>query len=213
MQIKLLLLWMTLCVCAACAPENKCSGEYVYDPDMQLCTPCPKGATFKDGTCKCPAGSDYKNFACVKSTGTMPADMEDAGPTMSADSGAPAGGGGGATCTDYCAFSNTCIGMNALAGALGTLSADLHANDTDACKTNCQSTLGSKESGNAALACFKSMGADAMCMDPNPQNGLKAAFGVIGECCGTRGSDPLCKQICDTLKGNPVIGSMIDFCP
>jgi hypothetical protein len=121
--------------------------------------------------------------------------------------------GGGATCEDYCTFANTCIGMNALAGALGTLSADLHANDTAACKTSCQSDLGSKEANNEALACFKTMGASATCDDPNPQEGLKAAFGVIEGCCGTRGSDPLCKSVCKTLTGNPILGSMIDFCP
>lgn len=212
MQIKLLMLWIVFCVCAACAPEKKCSGDFVYKDDNLTCVPCPMGAKFKDGTCICPAGSEYVNFVCKKGSPKGDAgasDMEDAGPPT--DSGAKTGGG--ATCVDYCSFVNTCIGMNGLAPALGTLSADLHATDQAECKTSCQSDLGNKEQGNAALACMKTAGEKAMCKDPNPQNGLKAAFGVIEECCGTRGSDPLCKSICNTLTSNSVLGSMITFCP
>ena len=213
MQIKLLMLWIVFCVCAACAPEKKCSGDLVYREENKTCLPCPMGAKFEDGTCICAAGSEYVNYTCKKTGAKVDAggsDMEDAGPTK--DAGATTGSGG-ATCEDHCAFMNTCIGMNALAGALGSLSADLHANDTGECKTSCQSDLGSKEAGNAALACIKTAGASAMCKDPNPQNGLKAAFGVIEECCGTRGTDPLCRSVCNTLTSNPVVGSMITFCP
>jgi hypothetical protein len=213
MRIKLLVLLMAMCVSAACAPDKKCSGELVYEDKSDDCIACPKDATFKDGTCVCKAGFEYVNLRCVKAD----AGAVDAGKAGEEDAGQGDAGGmmsyGGATCQDYCSFTNTCIGMNALAGALGTLSADLHANDTAACETSCKSDLGAKEADNAALACFKTGAAGAMCNDPNPQNGLKAAFGVIGECCGTRGSDPLCKSICTTLTGNPIIGSMIDFCP
>lgn len=212
MQIKLLALLIVVCASAACAPDKKCSGELVWDEVTGTCGACPKDSTFKNGTCVCKAGSDFVGTRCVKGD----AGMVDAGEVADAGSGSDAGemtSGGGATCEDYCSFANTCIGMNGLAGALGTLSADLHANDTAACKTSCQKDLGSKEAGNEALGCFKTSGASAMCNDPNPQNGLKAAFGVIEECCKTRGSDPLCKSICSTLTGNAVIGGMIDFCP
>jgi hypothetical protein len=210
MQIKLLLLLIVLCTCISCAPKQKCSGALVFDDTVDSCTPCPKDATFKDGTCICKAGYNYVNLRCVKADAGM-METEDAGPTQSPDSGMMTSGGG-ASCQDYCSFSNECIGMNALAGALGSLAADLHAEDTATCKTSCQSELGSMESSSAALTCFKSSDR-SMCKDPNPQNGLKAAFGVIEECCGTRTSDPLCKSICTTLKASPLVGSMITFCP
>jgi hypothetical protein len=210
MQIKLLALLIVICACSACAPDQKCSGGQVYDVKTETCTPCPKDAAFENDTCVCKAGYDFVNLRCVKGDAGMVSE-EDAGPAP--DAGSTMMASGGATCEDYCSFANTCIGMNALAGALGTLSADLHANDTAACKTSCQSDLGNKEPGNAAIACMKAAQAGAMCDDANPQNGLMGAFGVYGECCGTRGSDPLCKSICTTLTGNPIVGSMITFCP
>lgn len=212
MQIKLLVLLIVLCASAACTFDKKCSGELVFDDATASCVACPMNATYKNETCICKDGADFVNLRCVAGD----AGAVDAGKSVDAGPPSDAGmmpAGGGATCEDYCSFANECIGMNALAGALGTLSADLHANDTAVCKTSCEGDLGSKEANNAALDCFKAMGESAKCDDPNPQEGLKAAFGVIKECCGTRGSDPLCKSICTTLTGNPVVGSMIDFCP
>ena len=211
MQIKLLVLWMMLlCVGAACAPEQKCCGELVFNDTQELCLPCPKGATFKGGTCMCPAGSDYVDFMCKKNADAMPPDTEDAG-TMSDAGGSTAGGK--ASCSDYCTFMNNCIGMNSLASALGTVAADLHADDTGACKTSCQSDVGNGESSNEAIACMSAQKSDPMCKDANPQNGLMAAFGTIGTCCGPRSSDPLCKSICKVLKASPIFSSMVTFCP
>jgi len=208
MQIKLLAL-LTLCLTfVACAPEQKCSGDLVYDENMVLCHPCPKDSTFKDGTCICKAGYDYVNFQCKLKADAM-VDMEE-------DAGAPPDSGtatGGATCEDYCTFSNSCLGMNSLAGALGSLVSDLDADDPAACKSTCENALGSAQSSSAALSCFAENKANAMCKDPMPQMGLRAAFGVIEQCCGTRPSDGLCKSICGVLKPNPIVGSMVMFCP
>jgi hypothetical protein len=209
MQIKLLVLWMLFSACAACAPEKKCSGDLVYRDSDETCLPCPKGAKFKDGTCICAAGSDYVDFMCKANADAMAPDQEDAGPA--ADAGAPTGGG--ATCTDYCTFMNNCIGMNSLASALGTVASELHADDTSACKSSCQSDVGNGESSNAAIKCMSAEKSNAMCKDANPQTGLMAAFGVIGTCCGPRTSDPLCKSICKPLKASPIFSSMVPFCP
>jgi hypothetical protein len=216
MQIKLFVVLIVLCAGAACAPEKKCSGELVYDDPMELCVPCPKGATFKDGSCNCPAGYDYVDFQCKLNADAMVGDDADAMVMGTEDAGAkPDAGGGyeGASCQDYCSFMNTCIGMNSLASALGTVAADLHADDPAACKSSCQSDLGNGESSNAALACISAQKSNPMCGDANPQTGLMAAFGVIGECCGTRTSDPLCKSICKPLKASPIFSSMVPFCP
>ena len=209
MQTKLLMLWLTFSVFAACVPEKKCSGDLVYKDYDETCLPCPKGAKFKDGTCICPAGSDYVDFMCKANADAMVPDKEDAGPTPDAG----ASGGGGATCADYCTFMNNCIGMNALASALGTVAADLHADDTAACKSSCQAEVGSGESSNAAIACMSAQKSNAMCKDPDATAGLTAAFGVIGECCGTRQRDPLCKSICKPLKASPIFSSRAEFCP
>jgi|GEM_PF-4985763 len=210
MRIKLLVTLLVLCAGGSCSPDKKCSGELVYDEVNQLCLPCPKGATFKDGTCSCAAGYDYVDFQCKLNADAMvmEMDMEDAGAV-------PDAGGGyeGATCTDYCSFMNTCIGMNSLASALGTVAADLHADDPAACASSCQTELGSGESSNEALACMSAEKANPMCADPNPQTGLMTAFGVIGQCCGTRPNDPLCKSICKPLKASPIFSTMVPFCP
>lgn len=210
MRIILLVALMVLCAGASCAPEKKCSGELVYDEVTDACAPCPKDAPFKDGTCICPAGYDYVDYLCKLNADAMvmQMDMEDAGAM-------PDAGGAyqGATCQDYCSFMNTCIGMNSLAGALGTVSADLHADDPAACTSSCQSELGSGETSNAAVACMSAEKANPMCGDPNPQTGLTTAFGVIGECCLTRPSDPLCKSICKPLKASPIFSTMVPFCP
>src|SRR5688572_11530307 len=113
MRIILLVALMALCAGASCAPEKKCSGELVYDEAVQACTPCPEGASFKEGTCTCAAGYDYVDFQCKLNADAMVAEEEDAG--------APPDAGGayeGATCQDYCTFMNACIGMNSLASAL-----------------------------------------------------------------------------------------------
>jgi len=208
MRIKLLVTLLVLCAGGSCSPDRKCSGELVYDETEQLCVPCPKGVPFKDGTCVCAAGYDYVDFECKLNADAMVMDTEDAGPT-------PDAGGGyeGATCQDYCSFMNTCIGMNSLAGALGTVSADLHADNPATCTSSCQTELGSGESSNEALACISAEKANPMCGDPNPQTGLMTAFGVIGQCCDTRRSDPLCKSICKPLKASPIFSSMVPFCP
>jgi hypothetical protein len=147
---------------------------------------------------------------CVPTDSGVP-DVEDAG--MTPDSGSAASGGG-ASCTEYCAFANECIGQNSLASSVLTdLVSGLHADDAAACKTSCQTTLGNQESGNAVLSCIAAGKDGAMCKDPNPQNGLMGAFGLIGECCGPHQSDPLCKSICTTLKANPLVASMVPFCP
>ena len=208
MQGKWLALLILSCALAACAPGNKCSGALVFDDMNDICLACPKDATFKDDTCVCKTGYAYVNFKCMLMDGSVP-DVEDAG--MQPDSGTSSGGG--ASCQDYCSFMNVCIGMNALAGALSDVVMALHADDPAACKSSCQSTLGSGESSNAVLSCIETSKDEAMCKDPNPQNGLKSAFATIGTCCGTRPSDPLCKSICAPLKANPLFSSQIDFCP
>jgi hypothetical protein len=208
MRIKLLVALLVLWAGPSCTPEKKCSGELVYDELEELCVPCPKDVKFKDGTCMCAAGYDYVDFQCKLSADAMVMETQDAGTPDDAG-----GGYTGPTCQDYCSFMNTCIGMNGLAGALGTISADLHADDPAACTSSCQTELGSGESSNEALACISAEKSNPMCGDPNPQTGLMTAFGVIGQCCATRPTDPLCKSICQPLKASPILSSMVPFCP
>ena len=209
MRVRSMVPCLLLCVLATgCAPEKKCSGVLYYDPASYSCLPCPKNSTFKDGTCECKDQYEFVNNRCELKDGAV-IEMPDAG--MSAADSSMAGASG--SCADYCGFANECIGRNTIAStALKEVVSGLHADDTAACTSNCESVLGADASKDPVISCFGAGRATAMCAGNDTQDGLANAFALVGECCGTRKSNALCKSICSALKSNSIVASMVDFC-
>src|SRR5215510_12995404 len=111
-SISSILAVLTAALFAACAPEEKCSGELYYDAETTNCLRCPMDAKFKDGSCECKENFEFKNKRCVLKEGAE----------------APKG------CENYCDFAKVCVGDNGLvAGALASVVEGLHANDAAAC--------------------------------------------------------------------------------
>jgi hypothetical protein len=206
MPVQLLVVLAMLFALAGCYPDKKCSGDgLVFDDENALCV-CPTGSMFKDGACRCMmAGAELIDGKCV---------VEDSGVPPMADAGqSDAAAYEGASCTDYCSFMTMCLGTNGLAtSVLPDVVMGLHANDAAACTTSCKDDLGSNEASDPALGCMVAAAPSSMCMDPNPQMGLANTLGVVGQCCATNASSPLCMSICETLKASPVTGSMVPFC-
>lgn len=206
MPVHLLVVLAMLFTLGGCYPDEPCSGGLVFDDKNALCV-CPTGSMFKDGACQCTmAGYELIDQKCVLKDGAMPP-MEDAGQSDAAAYE-------GASCGDYCSFMTTCLGTNAIAAAaLPDVVMGLHADDAAACTSSCKEDLGSDEATDPALKCIVEGAPNSMCMDPNPQMGLTNTLGLVGQCCGTNASSPLCQSICTTLKASPVAGSMVPFCP
>lgn len=205
MPVQLLVVLAMLFTLAGCYPDKKCSGDFVFDDKTALCYDCPADAKFKNGTCECKEGYEYIGLECVLKDGAMPP-MEDAGQSDAAAYE-------GASCSDYCSFMTMCLGTNSLAtGVLPDVVMGLHANDAAACTSSCKEDLGSGEATDPALGCIVEAAPNSMCMDPNAQMGLANTLGVVGQCCATNASSPLCQSICATLKASPVTGSMVPFC-
>lgn len=210
MQIKWITALPLLLALASCYPDKECSGELVFDDATALCYACPKGAKFKNETCECQEGYEYVGLRCVLMDGAMPP-MPDAGADEDAGGDAAAYEGNG--CQDYCSFTTTCLGGNALAPAvLPDVVMGLHADNAAQCESSCKSDLGSAEASDPALACIVAGKDQSMCTVADPAMGLMNTFGLIGECCMPNPSSTLCKSICAVLKANPLAGSMVPFC-
>jgi hypothetical protein len=194
-----------------CAPKEKCGGVHYYDPDTVSCRPCPKTATFKDGTCECKDPLyTFANNKCVLMDGAVPEEPEDSGPPP--DSGMTTGST--PNCGSYCEFAKVCIGDNTLAqAALSDIVKGLHADDPAACKSSCESDLGGDGSGDPVIACIDAGQEAAACAGNSTQAGLAGGITLLGDCCRPHMTNGLCKSICKTMKANALISSMVDFCP
>jgi hypothetical protein len=211
MRVRLIPLVSLLFVMVAgsCAPKQKCSGTQYYDPEVLTCRPCPKTATFKDGTCECKDPLfTFVNNKCMLMDGAVIEEPADAG-------GDTEGGMmSTATCADYCDFAKVCVGDNALAkAALSDIVKGLHADDPAACTMSCEADLGGDGSGDPVIACIEAGRAAAMCAGNSTQAGLAGGISLIGDCCRPHMTNGLCKSICKTMKANTIIASMVDFCP
>jgi hypothetical protein len=203
---------MLFCALASsCAPEDKCSGELVYDP-IGVCRRCPMGAAFKDGTCKCKAGAEYVDFKCVAKGGPM-MEPSDAGADARGEEDAGAPPAAAVSCSDYCTFATSCIGENMLAtAALPDIVTGLHADDKAECRENCQSDLGNDGSSDPVVACIEAGREAADCAGKSTQQSLASGLMLVGNCCRPHKDNMLCKSICATFKANPLTASMVDFC-
>jgi hypothetical protein len=122
-------------------------------------------------------------------------------------------GPGEANCSDYCDFAKRCIGDNAIAASLlSDVIAGLNASDSATCVSGCAVDTGGDGSENPVVSCIADGRQAAMCDGDSTQAGLAAAFGLLGECCGTRNGEPLCQSICTPLRANSLTSSMITFC-
>jgi hypothetical protein len=217
MRVRLSASIVLLCsLAASCAPKEKCSGTLYYDPVNESCRECPKTATFKGGTCRCKSGYAFKNDRCelkdssgLETPDSSTSSMDDSGGPNLPDSSMPSG----PSCAEYCDFAKLCIGDNTLAaGALPDIVAGLHAKDTSACASACQSDLGGSGANNPVVTCIDSGRDAAMCAGDSSQTALAGAIGLVADCCRTNQADALCKSICKTLKANALIAGMVDFC-
>lgn len=201
MRVRLSGSLLVLCaVAGGCEPEPRCSGALYYDPVLISCWPCPMDATFKNGTCQCKDSYEFVNHRCVLMDGAV---------IEMPDTGTPAA----SSCMDYCDFAKVCIGDNALAkSALSDIVSGLHADDTAACTSSCESDLGGDGSSDPVVACIEAGREAAACTTADSQMGLGNTFGLLGDCCRSRQDNALCKAICKPLKANALVSGMIDFC-
>lgn len=210
MRTQFLPAWVVLvAVAASCAPEDKCSGELIYDSVENVCRACPKESTYKNDACKCKSGYAFEDFRCVKNDDGM-VDPKDAGGNED-DAGMMTGGA--ASCADYCSFANSCVGKNTLAtAALPDIVMGLHADDQAECTDSCQSSLGNDGSTDPVVACIDAGREAAACEGKTTQASLTSALMLVADCCRPRKSNALCKSICAPFKANPLTASMADFC-
>ena len=189
--ITSILLVLLAALSAACAPEDKCSGELYYDAETTNCLRCPMDAKFKGGTCECKENFEFKNKRCVLKEGAE----------------APKG------CENYCDFAKVCVGDNGLvASALETVILALHATEPAMCVDACKTDLGNDGSNDPVVKCIEDGRAAAMCAESTVA-GITGAFTLIGQCCGANMGNELCKSICVALKSNPMTAMNASYCP
>lgn len=197
---------------SACEPSQRCTGELYFDPDTFSCNECPKNTSFENGSCVCnDSNYEFAGNRCMLKDGAMPEPMggdEDSGV---ADSGTTTGASR-PSCSDYCSFLKGCFADNSLAAVLGDIISGLHADDPEACASSCQADTGGDGTDSAVIACIQNGRQAAMCDDDPSQAGLESGFGLLGDCCGSAKSDPLCISACAPLKASPLTSSMVDFC-
>jgi hypothetical protein len=181
---------------------QKCNGTLYYDPTTDNCRACPKDTTFKNGTCECKDQYEFANNRCALMDGAV-VEVPDAGMSETALS-----------CGDYCAFANSCVGMNDIAKlALSDIITGLHADDTSACASHCADVIGGDGSDDPIVQCIAAGAASTGCANDATRDGLTKTIGLVGTCCKPAADNALCKSICTTLKANATIASSIDFCP
>jgi hypothetical protein len=180
--------------CAGCSPQPRCGGALYFDPQNVSCRPCPKDATFRDGTCECSGGRVFQDHRCALPDGATPEPPPDAGAANS--------------CSAYCDFIRDCLADNALAaGALPEVISALHADDAAACRSSCADA-----SASPLGACIEAGSHTAACAGDGTQTGLRNAITLLADCSRAHADDPLRSIICNGLRQSPLVASQLDFC-